>query len=61
LDIETDDVEAEVKRLGALGARRVKQIKRWWVMEAPTGQRSRGSGNVAKLRPKSEQLGVLSE
>ncbi|MCY1075376.1 VOC family protein [Archangium lansingense] len=39
LDIETDDLEAEVKRLEALGAKRVEFIKRWWVMEAPTGQR----------------------
>jgi hypothetical protein len=39
LDIETDDIEAEVKRLEALGAKRVEFIKRWWVMEAPTGQR----------------------
>jgi predicted enzyme related to lactoylglutathione lyase len=39
IDIETDDVEAEVRRLEALGARRVAQVKRWWVMEAPTGQR----------------------
>jgi predicted enzyme related to lactoylglutathione lyase len=39
LDIETDDIEAEVRRLEALGARRVAQVKRWWVMEAPTGQR----------------------
>jgi predicted enzyme related to lactoylglutathione lyase len=39
LDIEADDMEAEVKRLEALGARRVEFIKRWWVMEAPTGQR----------------------
>jgi len=39
LDIETNDLEAEVKRLEALGARRVEFIKRWWVMEAPTGQR----------------------
>ena len=39
LDIETDDVEAEVKRLEKLGAKRVKQIQTWWVMEAPTGQR----------------------
>jgi len=39
LDIETDDLEAEVKRLEALGARRVAFVKRWWVMEAPTGQR----------------------
>lgn len=39
LDIETDDIEAEVARLEKLGARRVERIKRWWVMEAPTGQR----------------------
>jgi hypothetical protein len=39
LDIESDDVEAEVRRLEALGAKRVKQVHTWWVMEAPTGQR----------------------
>ena len=39
LDIEADDIEAEVKRLEALGAKRVQQIQTWWVMEAPTGQR----------------------
>jgi hypothetical protein len=39
IDIESDDVEAEVKRLEALGAKRVAQIRTWWVMEAPTGQR----------------------
>jgi predicted enzyme related to lactoylglutathione lyase len=39
LDIETDDIEAEVARLEKLGARRVAKIKRWWVLEAPTGQR----------------------
>jgi hypothetical protein len=39
LDIESDDVEAEVARLEALGARRVSQVKTWWVMEAPTGHR----------------------
>lgn len=39
LDIETDDVEAEVRRLEALGAKRVSQTDTWWVMEAPTGQR----------------------
>ncbi|MGK2924630.1 MAG: VOC family protein [Lysobacterales bacterium] len=39
LDIETDDIEAEVERLEALGARRVADINRWVVMEAPTGQR----------------------
>jgi len=39
LDIETDDIEAEVRRLEALGARRLRQVQTWWVMEAPTGQR----------------------
>jgi len=39
LDIETDDLEAEVKRLEKLGARRIAFVKRWWVMQAPTGQR----------------------
>ena len=39
LDIETDDIEAEVKRLEALGAKRVEFVKRWWIMEAPTGHR----------------------
>ena len=39
LDIETDDIEAEVSRLEALGATRVKQVHTWVVMQAPTGQR----------------------
>jgi hypothetical protein len=39
LDIESDDIEAEVRRLEALGAKRVQAIKTWVVMEAPTGQR----------------------
>jgi len=39
LDIEADDVEAEVRRLEALGAKRLCQVQSWWVMEAPTGQR----------------------
>ncbi len=39
LDIESDDVEAEVRRLEALGARCVARVHTWWVMEAPTGQR----------------------
>jgi hypothetical protein len=39
LDIETDDIEAELSRLEALGAKRVAQVQTWWVMEAPTGQR----------------------
>jgi predicted enzyme related to lactoylglutathione lyase len=39
LDIETDDIEAEVRRLEKLGAKRVQAVHTWWVMEAPTGQR----------------------
>ena len=39
LDIEADDVEAEVARLEKLGAKKVVQIRTWWVMQAPTGQR----------------------
>jgi len=39
LDIETDDIEAEVRRLEALGARRIAAVHTWVVMEAPTGQR----------------------
>jgi predicted enzyme related to lactoylglutathione lyase len=39
LDIETDDIESEVRRLEKLGAKRVEQVRNWWVMEAPTGQR----------------------
>jgi hypothetical protein len=39
LDIETDDVEAEVARLEALGANRLEKIKSWWVLEAPSGHR----------------------
>lgn len=39
LDIESDDVEAEVRRLEGLGAKRIAQVRTWWVMEAPSGHR----------------------
>lgn len=39
LDIEADDIEAEVARLEKLGAKRVKNVRTWVVMEAPTGHR----------------------
>ena len=39
IDIETDDLEAEARRLEALGAKRLKAVRSWIVMEAPTGQR----------------------
>ena len=39
LDIETDDIPAEVARLEKLGARVVNRLERWVVMQAPSGQR----------------------
>lgn len=52
LDIETDDFEAEAKRLEALGARRIAWVHdRWWVMEAPTGHR------FCIVRKQREQFG----
>lgn len=51
LDIEADDVEAEVARLEGLGARRVRKVHSWWVMEAPSGHR------FCVVRPQREPLG----
>lgn len=39
LDIETDDIEAEVKRLTGLGATEVARIRGWVVLQAPSGHR----------------------
>lgn len=39
IDIEADDIDAEVRRLEALGAKELDRVKSWVVMEAPTGQR----------------------
>ncbi|MGO9804598.1 MAG: VOC family protein [Steroidobacteraceae bacterium] len=39
IDIETDDIPAEVERLTKLGAKVAARLERWVVMEAPTGQR----------------------
>ncbi|MFL6726413.1 MAG: VOC family protein [Sphingomicrobium sp.] len=39
LDIETDDIPAEVARLEKLGATVDKRLERWVVMRAPSGQR----------------------
>jgi hypothetical protein len=39
LDIETNDLEAEVARLMRLGAEEVERHPTWVVMAAPTGQR----------------------
>ena len=37
-DIESDDVEAEVRRLEALGARRTEKVETWWKLLDPAGQ-----------------------
>lgn len=37
LDIETDDVEAEVARLTALGATEIDRVKAWVTMRDPVG------------------------
>jgi predicted enzyme related to lactoylglutathione lyase len=39
IDIETDDIEAEVRRLQGLGATVVEEMERWTVMEAPSKHR----------------------
>lgn len=52
LDIESDDVEAEVARLEKLGARRVQKVRTWWVMEAPSGHR------FCVVRPQRGPLGA---
>ena len=39
IDIETDNIEAEVSRLQNLGARIIDRLERWVVMEAPSGHR----------------------
>ena len=52
LDIETDDLDAEAARLEGLGAKKIGFVKRWWVMEAPTGQR------FCVVRMKHPELGA---
>ena len=37
IDIETDDIPAEVARLERLGARRVREVEGWWIMQDPAG------------------------
>jgi len=37
IDLETDNIEREVKRLERLGARQIRKARRWVVMQTPTG------------------------
>jgi len=39
LDIETDDIDAEVTRLESLGAQVVERKEKWVIMEAPSKHR----------------------
>lgn len=50
LDVETDDVDAEVARLEVLGAERVEQVKTWWVMRDPAGLK------FCVVRPQSDSF-----
>ena len=52
LDIEADDIDAEAERLERLGAKKIAFVKRWWVVEAPSGQR------FCVIRTKYPQRGV---
>ena len=59
VDIEADDIEAEVRRLEALGATRKKKVHTWWVMQAPGGhdfcvirpQQGYGAGSGTRTWP----------
>ena len=52
LDIETDNLDAEVERLERLGATRVAFVRdRWWVMQAPSGHR------FCVVRPQRDTFG----
>ena len=37
LDIHTDDLDAEIARLEALGAERVAMVHAWWILRDPAG------------------------
>lgn len=50
LDIESDDLPGEVQRLEGHGATRKYRIKRWWVMEDPSGNA------FCVIRPESEKF-----
>lgn len=54
IDCQTEDQEAEARRLEPLGAKRVAFVKRWIVMQAPTGQR------LCIVRPQSKDFATAS-
>lgn len=50
LDIETDDGLAEIARLDEHGARNKRRVKRWWVVEDPSGNA------FCVIRPESDEF-----
>lgn len=50
LDIESDDLAAEVARLEQLGARHQRRVKRWWVAGDPSGNA------FCVIRPESDDF-----
>jgi hypothetical protein len=61
LDIETDDIAAEVERLTKLGATVVDRLERWVVMQAPTGHGTtllRSANTATGISEKRESLGI---
>jgi predicted enzyme related to lactoylglutathione lyase len=58
IDIETDDIEAEVKRLEDLGATVANRTEKWTVMAAPSGHRF---CIIGPIRPDFEENANLWE
>lgn len=50
LDIESDDLAAEVSRLEEHGAQDKRRVKRWWVAEDPSGNA------FCVIRPESDDF-----
>ena len=50
LDIETDASVAEIARLEEHGARNRRRVKRWWVVEDPSGNA------FCVIRPESDEF-----
>jgi Glyoxalase-like domain len=50
LDIESDDLAAEVMRLESHGAKHKRRVKRWWVVRDPSGNA------FCVIRPESDNF-----
>ena len=61
LDIHTDDLDAEVARLEALGAERIRQVHTWWIMRSGRPAVLRGVGPTGPAqRRQRPALGLRS-